>query len=647
VKPTRLILCAGLVAVIGAAEPIPVSAPADQAIQVQSPFSAEEIDAYLRRADDMALAEDTHWLVLLHYASGLFGRQSRIDDAKFFLAPHGADDPRAEMQATVRGLLAPSSHDPKVAVAGRYPARCEWLCERLGIDRTRLLVLGDPEFEKAYAALRPRSAVLVFPAAYMNTPASMFGHTMLLVRSGFHSTLLSQAINYAAVTTESNGLIFAIKGIFGMYPGYFSLLPYYQKVKEYTDLDQRDIWEYELTLTEPEIRRMLLHVWEMRSIGSDYFFFDENCSYNLLYLIDAARPGLELHRTGGPWVIPLDTVKAVRHAGLMAECVYRPSRSARVLYIAGLLPSSAALAARDLARGAVTIDQVQAAHTDPVEWARMCELSAEYLQSLRGNQDISQADYQRRLVPILKARSAVPLTADQIGTRQVPPPSRPDHTHGSSRLSLAGGRLGEQAFAEVAYRPAYHDLIDPGEGFLPGAQIEFANLVLRWYEGEERVEVQRFDALRLSSFSDVSYFYTPVSWRINIGVVNEQMGDGGEWHHQAYVDGGAGLAAGIGDGGMFYGIIQADARVYGVDEHHSIGLGPAAGMLIPIGRRWLLNPYAAYTGFVVGDQADNWDIGLNQRFRLTSWCSVAGEVSRRETWDWLATTALVRFQIYF
>jgi len=277
----------------------------------------------------------------------------------------------------------------------------------------------------------------------------------------------------------------------------------------------------------------------------------------------------------------------------------------------------------------------------------MCELSAEYLQSLRGDQAIAQDDYQRRLVPILKARSAVPLNADQIGTRDVPAPGRPDSTHGSSRLSLAGGRLEDQSFAELAYRPAYHDLVDPGEGFLPGAHIEFANLALRWYEDDELLVVQRFDAIRLSSFSAINRFYTPISWRINTGIVHEQMGNEGAWHHQAYIDGGAGLSAGVGNGGMFYGIVQADARVYGFDDHHSIGIGPAVGVLLPIGRRFLLNPYAAYTGFVLGDHADNWEIGLNQRLQLTSWCSVAGEVSRRETWNWQATTGLVRLLLYF
>ena len=33
-----------------------------------------------------------------------------------------------------------------------------------------------------------------------------------------------------------------------------------------------------------------MHTYEMDKIYSDYYFFDENCSYDLLFLLDAARP---------------------------------------------------------------------------------------------------------------------------------------------------------------------------------------------------------------------------------------------------------------------------------------------------------------------------------------------------------------------
>jgi hypothetical protein len=56
------------------------------------------------------------------------------------------------------------------------------------------------------------------------------------------------------------------------------------KVKMYGALD----------LTPVEIDRLLRHAWELQGIYARYFFFDENCSFNLLYLLDVARPSLRL-----------------------------------------------------------------------------------------------------------------------------------------------------------------------------------------------------------------------------------------------------------------------------------------------------------------------------------------------------------------
>ena len=59
-------------------------------------------------------------------------------------------------------------------------------------------------------------------------------------------------------------------------------------------LENRDVWEYELNLEPHEIERLLAHTWELGFTRFDYYFFDENCSYHLLSLLDVARPGVEL-----------------------------------------------------------------------------------------------------------------------------------------------------------------------------------------------------------------------------------------------------------------------------------------------------------------------------------------------------------------
>ena len=73
------------------------------------------------------------------------------------------------------------------------------------------------------------------------------------------------------------------------------------------------------------------------NIYSDYYFFDENCSYDLLFLLEAARPSLNLTDHQGVWVIPLDTVRDVQRKGITLGAEYRPSQTAKIEYLASLM----------------------------------------------------------------------------------------------------------------------------------------------------------------------------------------------------------------------------------------------------------------------------------------------------------------------
>ncbi|MGT0149952.1 Lnb N-terminal periplasmic domain-containing protein [Vibrio metschnikovii] len=105
--------------------------------------------------------------------------------------------------------------------------------------------------------------------------------------------MVAFAINFAAEPEgNDNPALYAMKGLFGFYPGRFTVMPYYRKVREYNDIESRDIWEYPLNLTEQEVERVLLHLWEMQLAEFDYYFLDENCSYQLLALLELARDDL-------------------------------------------------------------------------------------------------------------------------------------------------------------------------------------------------------------------------------------------------------------------------------------------------------------------------------------------------------------------
>ncbi|MBP2676852.1 MAG: hypothetical protein H6Q84_3692, partial [Deltaproteobacteria bacterium] len=344
------------------------------------PPSHAAADAYLAelkgRANSLALHEDPYWRILLHVRPGIAGTRSLVDDPRFFLSPSGKTDPAAELSAMLDGLFDNTSSPVPLC---RFPARYAWLAGKLEIDPTRIPALPVcAEVDNIVQAIDGQSAALVFAAGYVNSPASMFGHTFLRIDSRLKSPLLSFAVNYAARTKPTDGgFSFMIKGLFGGYQGYYSILPYYDKVREYSNIDQRDLWEYSLDLTPGEVHRLILHLVEMEGIATDYFFFDENCSYELLFLIDAARPESRLTETMDRyWVIPMDTVRAVIGAGLTDNLVWRPSRARQIGYARSLLPDREAVLAGEIVDGTTPAGAVLSEPVPDATKAQTLDLAA-------------------------------------------------------------------------------------------------------------------------------------------------------------------------------------------------------------------------------------------------------------------------------
>jgi len=261
-------------------------------IHAQEPLYA---DMLLESAHKKELHRDRYWHILLHYKKSPFGLRSLIDDPDFFLSKDGKYNPEAELKATIRAFFQEVENETRHPVC-RFIARYAWLKEKLNIDASLLPVHGCERFNKIIDQIKPEAATLIFPTSHINSPASMFGHTLLTIETASRSKLLSYAINYSAVTNETFGPLFAVKGLFGCYKGYFSILPYYTKIQEYSDVNHRDIYEYPLNLNTEEINRLLMHIYELDFIYSDYYFFDENCSYDLLDLPRRLRRAMTVYR---------------------------------------------------------------------------------------------------------------------------------------------------------------------------------------------------------------------------------------------------------------------------------------------------------------------------------------------------------------
>lgn len=503
----------------------------------RAPEQARYVEGLVARAKARRLFDDETWRRLLHYRPTLFGGfRSEADAPGFFLAPDGKSSPAAELEATIRGFFGSGQPRSKLEPAlCRYPARFLWLRDELGLDPSRLPRQRCPRFQEFYSTLDPDSLVLVFSSYYLNNPASAFGHTFLRVNKAGRSRaqagleLLDYGIDYSATVDTSNALIYAFKGLTGLFPGTFRKVPYYLKVREYNDYESRDLWEYELALSRRELDMVIAHLWELGGTHFDYFYLSENCSYHILAALEVANPRFHLlERVGWP-VIPADTVKAVvAEPGLVRRVDYRPSNRAQARHrLQGLSGTELDLVAALLDDANAALPRtLSAARTAAVLDAALDVVAFEYARDLVREPGQAGDGAGSALEQRLLERRA--LVFSDVEETEAPPPleKMPHRGHGSARFGLGSGFLETRgAFHVLDLRAALHDLADPAAGYPEEAAIEFLPLRLRYYVERPAFSLEELDLVRVTSLAPLERFIKKWSWTLGVGA--ERIRDAG------------------------------------------------------------------------------------------------------------------------
>ena len=593
-----------------------------------SAFAAPADDAYLNELIEQAriarLAEQREWQVLLHYVPNLFssGVTSMEDDPGFFMASDGKTDPEAELAATLARffsdeLVGRSKQPAQCAFVARY----HWLKEQLRFDERRLPPQPCERFNRWFNEFNAQSISVIFPTGFMNNPASMFGHTFLRIDSKGQTPqtrILDYTINYAAEVPPNAGPEYAFKGIFGGYPGHFSTIPYYLKVQEYRDIENRDIWEYRLDLTQEQVRRLLMHTWEMGNAYFDYFFFDENCSFHILGLVEAAEPSIHLLDRFPLYAIPVDTVRFLAASGLVGDVVARPSRSTLVRRKREAMTGEER---RWLNRLVVEPDALNSEpfrNLSPDRQAFVLETASDYLL-MRGSGGAEEGGpFREKNKAILAARSRLRVPPMDVPIE--PYVKRPDLGHGTSRIGIGAGWRNDRAFEEINVRAAYHDLLDPEAGYTPDAQIEVMSLAVRHYHNESQARVERFSPMNMISLAPMDRLFQAPSWKLNLGMNTINYRDC-RLCTNGYLNGGLGGAVESHMLGrqVWYAMaeVEADAsKAY--EESHRIGGGGTVGLLADITDRWKLLASGSYLRFPLGEKSEDFRWSIGQRYSLTT-----------------------------
>lgn len=478
-----------------------------------------DIQNYLKIAEQKQLHQGITWQRLMYADQS---QKSEVAYDGYFYAKDGKNNLKNELEADVKALFINTAENQSIRC--KFPARSRWLIQQLNIDTEKLPIVKCPEFDQWINQIKPHKATLIYATDFMGNPSSMFGHTLLRLdpKDQKQLNLVSYAVNYAATVSGEDNWSYAWKGLTGQYPGEYSLMPYYRKVKEYGDFESRDLWEYELNLTPEETRFLVEHIWEMQHVSFPYYFVSDNCAYRLLGLIDLVRPNLDLKKQFNYAAIPIETLKAVDQQDLVKEVVYRPALETQLLSQAKQHGTPLAKVAHQVAFQDVGKAQPLLEKYNQHDQAKILEMAYDdlYLQYISRQVDADFAKPQLR--QLLAERSQI----DVEKQRQEPerPKMQPVEGHHARNLFVNVGELQGQKFIELGHRQAYHDLIDPQGGYRLGTQLLFLDGNIQYRD--DQLKLEHLDLLTVNSYNPIQPFKSPITWGFNLGWKQEALDQG-------------------------------------------------------------------------------------------------------------------------
>jgi len=495
----------------------------DQAIQLIKNDPDNYLNILIKQAVEKELYNHKKWHMLVHYKKNIFGSfTSEVDEKKFFASESGKHNPRAELEATLASFF--SDHidpDLKLAPQCHFIARFYWLNQQLSFDPKKLPIQQCQKFLDFKKGVDTENLTMIFPSAHPNGPASMFGHTSLKLDKKGHSSksrMLDYTLNYAAMAGPERGVSYAIRGLTGSFRGQYSILPYYKKIREYAQMESRDIWEYTLNLTQQQVDFIIMHAYELSSAYYDYYFFTENCSYHLMTLIESSMDSPLLSDSFNGWVIPVDTLKALDENNLIKSIQYQPSLSTTINHRRKLLSETENRLVYKILENGFEENKGQLNELPKNKQAIILDLLYEYMRYIKiDNSKKLETSITEKERSVLLARSKLGIPSRDLN---IPEPSiRPDQGHDTSRLTLANINPNDkQSFQRISWRAAYHGLLDPSPGYSPNYQLEFFNLQLSNEESDDSIQFDNLEILNIISLVPRDGLFKNISWSFKTGI---------------------------------------------------------------------------------------------------------------------------------
>ncbi len=471
-------------------------------------------------------ANSKQWLRVVHYEKGLFGYKGRPDRPEYYLSPEGKRSPLSELKATIdafNGDAIPKhlKWHPQCA----YPARKLILERDLGIKFPKK---NCKDFKWWKGRINAQSISLVFSSYFAGNPASMFGHTLIKFNTSKDGPgkLRDFSLNFAADTQGSGGILYMIKGTFGGFPGFFSTDPYYVRVNEYSQGESRDLWEYRLDLSEENLDLIMAHVWELKTnTFFDYFFFDENCSYMLLKILEVARLDWDLTHGFFFYAMPIDTVRRLKDVNGIKEMNFRPSFRKLMEERVVLLNRDQKAELQSLVSGDRDLKSV--------EDREVLEAYSSYLQYKRyedggTREQVKEMKANINKVLVHRAKLGGKTSFNKESVVEKYKKYDPLESHDAFTMELSNSyQENIKGMTDFKFRFALADLYNNDFGYPEFFELQGPNFSFRYLHELERLVLQEVEIVSMLSLTPFTWAIKDTAWGVNLKVERPNDYDSG------------------------------------------------------------------------------------------------------------------------
>lgn len=380
-----------------------------------------------------------------------------------------------------------------------YPARAYLQAKDSGtlhnLDNCSALNDFITTFEKKYVSL-------VLTSEYYNAPSSAFGHIMLLLHNEVNPELNSTVIHFSAMTRQDDFLHYTANGLSGKYYGHFFQEPFFKKLNEYSNIEQRYLFIHTLSMTPDDKKMLLYHLFELKKARFKYYFLAKNCGYQIDKLLQIAFA--EPSASDTIYVLPSDVLKKYKN---------------RIEYSLTIPPLSI--------RAKNSIHTLSKSEKNQFKKIIISDSS---LKELPANLDdnIKRSLYLYSQYQFRKKKMVVPfyddiqkLTFPNEESESDERVESPLYKKSSRRISVESffnNKTSEKEF-QLSFRPVLIDMQDFQNKSLHESDFNIFNTELKY--AKSKLALNRFEVINLKLISPTEEFFREPSWFLSLAADRE------------------------------------------------------------------------------------------------------------------------------